>query len=141
MGAFTPFKRHATEFKYTPRYYDPQREAREQRRAEMRGERLDTQAEGDEYRPGQYIKTQSAARATRRASNNAKSKSRTWLSVVVVVLVALFGTMLYNKIAEVFGGVDGSQRAQPKAEYEEFNPYAPIVVVPNDYEDTTKKSE
>ena len=51
MLGFTPFKRHANKFNYIPRYYDPEKEAREQRRAELRGERAE---DGDrEYRPGQ----------------------------------------------------------------------------------------
>ena len=59
MLGFTPFKRHANKFNYIPRYYDPEKEAREQRRAELRGERA---GDGDrEYRPGQYIRTQRAA--------------------------------------------------------------------------------
>ena len=33
MLGFTPFKRHANKFNYIPRYYDPEKEAREQRRA------------------------------------------------------------------------------------------------------------
>ena len=37
MLGFTPFKRHANKFNYIPRYYDPEKEAREQRRAELRG--------------------------------------------------------------------------------------------------------
>ena len=55
MLGFTPFKRHANKFNYIPRYYDPEKEAREQRRAELRGERAE---DGDgEYRPAQYIRT------------------------------------------------------------------------------------
>ena len=30
MLGFTPFKRHANKFNYIPRYYDPEKEAREQ---------------------------------------------------------------------------------------------------------------
>ena len=61
MLGFTPFKRNANKFNYIPRYYDPEKEAREQRRAELRGERVE---DGDrEYRPGQYIRTQRDARA------------------------------------------------------------------------------
>lgn len=41
MLGFTPFKRHANKFNYIPRYYDPEKEAREQRRAELRGERAE----------------------------------------------------------------------------------------------------
>ena len=53
MLGFTPFKKHANKFKYRPRYYDPEKEAREQRRAELRGERAEDA--GGEYRPGQYL--------------------------------------------------------------------------------------
>ena len=35
MLGFTPFKKHANKFNYIPRYYDPEKEAREQRRAEL----------------------------------------------------------------------------------------------------------
>ena len=68
MLGFTPFKRHANKFNYIPRYYDPEKEAREQRRAELRGERAE---DGDrEYRPGQYIRTQRDARAARRSKED-----------------------------------------------------------------------
>ena len=65
MLGFTPFKKHANKFNYIPRYYDPEKEAREQRRAELRGERAEDA--GGEYRPGQYIRTQRDARAARRS--------------------------------------------------------------------------
>ena len=41
MSFFSPYKRRANSFNYRPRYYDPDREEREQRRAELRGERSD----------------------------------------------------------------------------------------------------
>ena len=47
MLGFTPFKKHANKFNYIPRYYDPEKEAREQRRAELRGERAEDA--GGEY--------------------------------------------------------------------------------------------
>ena len=73
MLGFTPFKRHANKFNYIPRYYDPEKEAREQRRAELRGERAE---DGDrEYRPGQYIRTQRDARAARRSKEDDKGRS------------------------------------------------------------------
>ena len=40
MLGFSPFKKRANKFNYTPRYYDPEKEAREQRRAEMFGQEL-----------------------------------------------------------------------------------------------------
>jgi len=39
MSGFTPFKKHANKFNYLPRYYDPEKEERDRRRAERRGER------------------------------------------------------------------------------------------------------
>ena len=59
MLGFTPFKKHANKFSYAPRYYDPEKERRAQRRAELRGERPEG-VEGD-YEPGQYIRTAYAA--------------------------------------------------------------------------------
>ena len=56
MSGFTPFKKHANKFNYLPRYYDPEKEERDRRRAELRGERAEDA--GKEYKPGQYIRTQ-----------------------------------------------------------------------------------
>ena len=66
MLGFTPFKRHPNKFNYIPRYYDPEKEAREQRRAELRGERAEDADR--EYQPGQYIRTQREARDARRSN-------------------------------------------------------------------------
>ena len=55
MGLFTPVKKHPNRFNYIPRYYDPVKEAREQRRRELRGERgedIDTAVAQGEYKPG-----------------------------------------------------------------------------------------
>ena len=58
MLGFTPFKKHANKFNYIPRYYDPEKEAREQRRAELRGERA-----GDEAH--EYVPASSSARSAK----------------------------------------------------------------------------
>lgn len=88
MLGFTPFKRHANKFNYIPRYYDPEKEAREQRRAELRGERVE---DGDrEYRPGQYIRTQRDARAARRSKEDDKGRMRIWKMAGAAVIVLLF---------------------------------------------------
>ena len=50
MSGFTPFKKHANKFNYLPRYYDPEKEERDRRRAELRGERAEDA--GKEYKPG-----------------------------------------------------------------------------------------
>ena len=57
-----------------PRSYDPEKEAREQRRAGLRGERAEDA--GREYVPGQYIRTQRDARAARRAGTEERGRMR-----------------------------------------------------------------
>lgn len=140
MGAFTPFKRHAKSFNYVPRFYDPQKEAREQRRAELTGERLDDK--GGEYRPGQYIQRQRSARSERGKRSGGQSRIRMWISVAFVIVVALMGSMLYTKIVEAFGLTEGSgTKSTPIYEYEEFNPHTPITIVPNDYDPSKETKE
>ena len=146
MLGFTPFKKHANRFNYIPRYYDPEKEAREQRRAELRGERAEDA--GGEYRPGQYIRTQREARAARRSREEATGRVRIWKMAAGAVLVLLFVYLLYPRLADVFlrtrrapvpveaaaevrtsprDGLDQSQVSD--VEWQE----QPIVIVPNDY--------
>ena len=100
MLGFTPFKKHANKFNYIPRYYDPEKEAREQRRAELRGERAEDA--GGEYPPGQYPRTQRDARAARRSKEEKTGRDRIWKMVVGAVLVLLFIYILYPRLADVF---------------------------------------
>ncbi len=146
MLGFTPFKRHANKFNYIPRYYDPEKEAREQRRAELRGERAEDA--GREYRPGQYIRTQREARAARRGREEQRGRVRVWKMAVGAVLVLLFIYMLYPRLADVFlrsrstaPAAAGSVQ-QPEAPADAFDQSQVsdvewqeqrIVVVPNDY--------
>ncbi len=145
MLGFTPFKKHANRFNYIPRYYDPEKEAREQRRAELRGER--SEDAGREYRPGQYIRTQREARAARRNREEERGRVRIWKMAIGALLVLLFVYMLYPRLAEAFLRT----RAVPVAVGSAPQPEGPadafdqshigdvewqeqrIVVVPNDY--------
>lgn len=134
MGAFTPFKRRANQFKYTPRYYDPAKEAREERREELFGTRSDSGQ--SEYRPGQYIRTQRSARSARNADKGQKSSVKMWISIAAIAVIAYMGSILYTKLVEAFGLAESTpvQTVQPVSEYEEFDPTAPITIVPNDYD-------
>ena len=147
MLGFSPFKKHANKFNYIPRYFDPEKEAREQRRAELRGER--SEDHDREYRPGQYIRTQRAARSARRSDEDKKGRDRVWKMAVGAVLVLLFIYILYPRLADVFlraqkapaasevvgaepatrGGLD--QSGVSDVEWQE----QPITVVPNDYQE------
>ena len=82
MGWFKPFKK-PNGFKYTPRFYDPVKEAREQRRRELRGESVET--DNCEYRPGQYLRTQQQARMERRTLEESRQKSGSSLIIFAVL--------------------------------------------------------
>ncbi|MFI3259275.1 MAG: hypothetical protein R3Y16_04185 [Rikenellaceae bacterium] len=137
MGAFTPFKRHANKFNYTPRTYDPAKEAREQRREELFGRRSDQDEGGEGYRPGQFIRRSRAARSSRYSTEGRNKKSRSsrmWILIGAIVAVTYMGSMLYSKLIGAFGlSEDGAQRTEQTWDPEEFNPYTPITIVPNDY--------
>ena len=136
MLGFTPFKKHANKFNYIPRYYDPEKEAREQRRAELRGERAGDEAH--EYVPGQFIRTHREARAAHRAGEEERGRIRILKMAAAAVLVLLFIYLLYPKLAEVFLQAAATQpapAANTEAAEDGFDPYAPIRVVPNDYEE------
>lgn len=129
MSLFAPYKKRANAFNYTPRFYDPIKEAREQRRRELRGESVET--DNAEYTPGMYLRTQREARAERRRNNTGRrSGGSSMIIAFAAVLFVFFIYMMYPRIAEVFSG---ASRRGPTVVQEEFDPYAPITVVPNDY--------
>ncbi|MBQ1253673.1 MAG: hypothetical protein IIY05_04955 [Alistipes sp.] len=141
MGWFSPYKRHANSFNYTPRYYDPAKEAREQRRAELRGERV--QDEG-EYTPGKYIRAKREARDLRQQQEAAKNKSekrmKMWTMCVAILLLAVLVYMLIPRIGAIFEMATTDSSVQKEFERQEqqvkeFDPYAPLIIVPNDYEE------
>ncbi|MFR9523958.1 MAG: hypothetical protein SNH94_05240 [Rikenellaceae bacterium] len=132
MKGFTPFKRRPNEFKYTPRFYDPQKEERDRRRAELRGSR--PEGEEGEYVAGEYIRRQREAREARRQGKNGAQKSM-WFMIIGVVLVFLLSYMLIPRIVGAFmqGGTQ-ADKVRVVDEYKDFDPYAPIRIVPNDYQ-------
>ena len=140
MGWFSPYKRHANSFNYTPRYFNPAKEEREQRRAELRGERLDDQGE---YTPGKYIKAKRAARDLRKEQEAKKGKSdkqmKMWTMGVALMLLFVLIYLLIPRLGAIFemATTDSTQKKfeQQQQEVEEFNPYAPLIIVPNDYEE------
>ncbi len=134
-GVFTPFKRSANKFKYTPRYYDPAKEEREERREQMYGTRRDSGS--IRYQPGQYIRSKRAARV----ASKPKKGGRIWLMVVAIAAVTYLGAILYDKLIEVFGLTENStpKIEQRILEHEEFDPTIPITIVPNDYDPTKEE--
>ena len=142
MGFFSPHKRHANKFNYTPRYYDPAKEERERRRAELRGERRDVENSG-EYEPGKYIRAKREAREARLAQEkkqkNSDKRMNMWVMGLGLILLVVFIYVLVPRIGAIFematSDSSSKQVERQMKEYEEFNPYAPIVIVPNDYQE------
>lgn len=136
MGLFSPYKKHANPFRYTPRYYDPEKERREQRRRELHGTSSDQDEQG--YTPGQYIRTKRQARFERTSATSPRSQSGMPKLVIAagIVLLLAFVYMLYPRIVGAFMTANqqsATHKSQAAQEVEEFNPYAPITIVPNDY--------
>lgn len=140
MGWFSPYKRHANSFNYNPRYYDPAKEAREQRRAELKGERID---DDGEYTPGKYIRAKREARDLRREKEakkgNSEKRMKMWTMGVALILLAALIYMLIPRLGVIFemATTDSSakQYEQQQQEVDAFDPYAPLIIVPNDYEE------
>lgn len=134
MGWFTPPKK-ANKFNYIPRFYDPVKEARELRRRELRGESVETD-NAEEYDPGMYLRTQRDARAERRRSviNRGSSGKRSGLVIAAaVILVFIFSYMVVPRIMRL---LSNSNRQTALYTYsDDFDPSAPITVVPNDWKD------
>lgn len=133
MGLFTPVKRHANAFRYTPRYYDPEKERREQRRRELYG--TSSQDDG-EYTPGQYIRTQRDARRASRVDSGKRGGKMPSMMLLMLLAILLLGAyLLVPRIVESFSTARTTPEERQQQEYEEFNPYTPITIVPNDYKE------
>ncbi len=133
MIGFKPVKKHPNRFTYLPRYYDPEAERRDDRRAELRGERA---ADADkEYTPGQYIRTQREAREARRRAEQSRNEGRNWVTLVIGAILVLVAWFMVPRILDAFATAQRQQSAPKTSWQEEFDPYAPITVVPNDYEE------
>lgn len=138
MGWFTPYKKHANRFNYIPRYFDPQKEAREQRRAELCGERLDQMDE--EYTPGKYIRTQREARNARRVQEQSGGRGKVVrLALLLMLLLFLLGVLVPGLTQLFFRGKRSPESVE--SYYGDFDPSAPITIVPNDYEEEPTYNE
>ena len=146
MGLFSPVKKHPNRFNYIPRYYDPVKEAREQRRRELRGERgedIDQAVAQGEYKPGEYLRRRKAMRIERKGAERSGKRSPIMTLALVAVFVLLLAYLLVPRVVALMNGAQSAQtateqsngNASTKAEEAEFDPFAPIVIVPNDYQE------
>lgn len=135
MGLFSPHKKRANQFNYIPRYYDPEKDRREQRRRELRGQSAD---DTTPYTPGKYIRTVREARAERKAQQKADSGTPRYLMIFGVAIIIIVAYMLVPRIVNII--TMAGKKSDPVVEQQEldnstFNPYTPITVVPNDYQE------
>ncbi len=137
MGWFTPYKKRANSFNYIPRYFDPQKEAREQRRAELTGRRLDDQ---EEYVPGKYIRTQREARAARKEMESDRGRSKLLRMVMLLVALLFLLGVLVPGLTSLFMKVNRKPMTV-ESYYGDFDPSAPITIVPNDYKEPETYNE
>ena len=133
MGLFTPVKKHANKFRYIPRYYDPEKERREQRRRELHG--TSSELDSAEYQPGQYIRTQRDARRAAKQNNEGGRKMPSTMLLMLFAVLVIIIYMLYPRIVDAFSTARTTPEERMQQEVEEFNPYAPITIVPNDYKE------
>ncbi len=87
MSIFRPHKTKPRQFNYTPRYYDPVKEAFNQRRKELHG----TSSETDDlpYSPGDYLRVKSQARRDSREEQARASSNRLLRYGILIVAVGL----------------------------------------------------
>ncbi len=131
MLGFSPFKKHANKFNYIPRYYDPEKEAREARRAELHGERSDD-AEGSTA-PGSTSarSVTPAPRAARHGVPRTANASGRWRSVPCWCCSS---STCYFRVWPRCSS--GRGRLLPRwRSARTDSTYAPLVIVPNDYEE------
>lgn len=133
MGLFSPPKRRPNQFNYIPRYYDPEKERREARRRELRGE---SSNDDSPYTPGKYIRTVREARAERKAQQKQSNGTPRAILVFGIAIAVIVIYMLVPRIVNIItmaGKQTNPEVRQAELESETFNPYTPITIVPNDY--------
>ena len=109
MAALFFNQRKPRGFNYQPRYYDPEAEAREERKKIVLGEKYrspaqrarEAEGQSEEYVPGAYLREHIAARRGAHASDVVRKRRRKVHSVPVLVgilvLIALIVWMMYFK--------------------------------------------
>ena len=93
MLGFSPFKKHANQFNYKPRYYDPEVEALRERRAE-RGEQPSERKGENVYVAGEYIRRRREERNEYRRQEAADRKKRGMIRMLIMIVVVVAGLVM-----------------------------------------------
>ena len=99
MSIFRPHKSKPRQFNYTPRYYDPVKEAFNQRRKELYG----TSSETDDlpYAPGDYLRMKKEARRTSREDQTKSASNRLLRYGLLIVVVGLGFAYIMPRATEI----------------------------------------
>lgn len=95
-------QRKSRAFNYTPRYYSPEQEAREERKKEVLGERYKAPGETtEEYVPGSFVRQHVSARRNNTENEifrrrKRKRQSMTTLAIVLFVLILIVWVMYFR---------------------------------------------
>ena len=109
MSIFRPHKTKPRQFNYTPRFYDPVKEAFDQRRRELHG----TSSETDDlpYSPGDYLRMKSEARRESRAEQSKSASNRLLRYGILIVVVGMGFAYIMPHATEIltrFMNADGN---------------------------------
>ena len=96
MSIFRPHRSKPRQFNYIPRFYDPVKEQREQRRRELHG--TSSSDDATPYTPGRYIRTQREAREVSREESSGAAMSRMRLLILAVVFVVVAMMLLLPRV-------------------------------------------
>ena len=108
MSIFRPHKSKPRQFNYHPRYFDPVKEERNQRRKILHG--TSTESDGEEYTPGKYIRTQREARDASRESDRSAGLGKLRGLVVIAVVVGVGMLWLMPRIMDFVIKADEEKR-------------------------------
>ena len=98
MSIFRPTKTKPRQFNYFPRYYDPVKEERNQRRKILHG--TSSESDNEEYTPGKYVRTQREARDAARESARSAGGSKLRGLVIITAAIALGMLWLLPRIMD-----------------------------------------
>lgn len=87
--------RRSRQFEYKPRYFDPEKEARDARRRELNGAQSEERDPDKEYRPGEYIRQSMYARRGIGSSNKAGVSTGILKKVIMVIIAAFIVGMMW----------------------------------------------
>lgn len=113
MSIFRPHKSKPRQFNYIPRFYDPVKEQREQRRRELHG----TSSSDDDvpYTPGRYIRTQREAREVAREESSGSIMARMRILILGVVVVVVAMMLLLPRFMRLVEAANYEKMAAPQA--------------------------